>query len=133
MSNSSFRLPPTVATSAISTATIPIQLPITLHGWAAFARIQRASAPVERRSWAARRSLGSVIHSLPGVQEQLGGGGESFGKRRQRSRFGDLQVDVMALPRVADDDLHPAGRLIGEHRNLHAARGPSGQFLPLGS
>ena len=54
--NSSFRLPPTVATSTIRAAMIPSQLTMTRHGCEAQARIQRARPPVESRSCARRRS-----------------------------------------------------------------------------
>ncbi len=61
--NSSFREPPIVATRTIRIAMIPIQLKTTRHGCAAQARIQRARAPVARRSCAASRS---VVASSPG-------------------------------------------------------------------
>ena len=56
ISNSSLSEPPTAPTRTISTTRIPTQPATTRHGWVAHARAQRASAPVERRSWAARRS-----------------------------------------------------------------------------
>src|SRR5918999_1351237 len=56
ISNSSFRLPPTVMTRAIRRTRMPSQLPTTRQGCVAQARVQRASPPVESRSWARRRS-----------------------------------------------------------------------------
>ena len=50
MSNSSRSEPPTVATRAISTATVARKPKTTRHGWVAHARVQRASPPVARRS-----------------------------------------------------------------------------------
>ena len=63
--NSSFRLPPTVATRRMSPAMIPTQAIITRHGWFAQRRIQPASAPVESRSCAARRSCCSDMLETP--------------------------------------------------------------------
>jgi hypothetical protein len=69
ISNSSRRPPPTVATSTISTATIPSHTSMTRHGCVAQARAHEASAPVDSRSCAASRSLaplvpGSIVCSL---------------------------------------------------------------------
>ena len=55
ISNSSRSEPPIVATRTTRRMTMPIQPKTTRHGCVAQARVQRASAPVERRSWAARR------------------------------------------------------------------------------
>ncbi len=57
ISNSSRSEPPTVKTRAISTPTMARKPNTTRHGCVAQARVQRASPPVERRSWAARRSV----------------------------------------------------------------------------
>ena len=54
ISNSSRSEPPTVATRTIRRAMMPTQPKTTRHGCVAQARVQRASAPVERRSWAAQ-------------------------------------------------------------------------------
>jgi hypothetical protein len=72
ISNSSFRLPPTVATSTMSAAMIPSQAKTTRHGCDAHARIHLARPPVERRSCAERRSVSvpmewSVMGRAPSV------------------------------------------------------------------
>ena len=57
--NSSLRLPPTVATMTMSRTMRPIQPKTMRQGCVAQNRVQRASPPVDRRSWAKRRS-GSI-------------------------------------------------------------------------
>ncbi len=96
MLNSSFRLPPTVATRTIRGATMPSQLRTTRPGCVAHARIQPASAPVDRRWCAARRRSASqgllslpcsVMAQVPSCRFQLLDCGRAIDVRTHRTAF----------------------------------------------
>ena len=103
--NSSRSSPPTVATVTMRTAMIPTHAQTTRHGCDAHARIQRASPPVDSRSWAASRSeVGSAAASpWSSVVFDMGspcGGGNAGGdqKRRPNSSVSAASVAVRTLP-----------------------------------
>ena len=89
ISNSSLRLPPTVATSTMRTAMIPSQREDDRHVWLAHARIQRARPPVDSRSCAARCCCCSDMLKPPSCR---------CGYDPPSSRISSVELDGAASP-----------------------------------